>query len=112
MAMPSSCTRPSEDESLLPATLESVRPCPARPGFIELGFATPEGAWTWCFPNHADRRRRPAGPIALTIGPYGVQARQMHSGSLGFTLQSSSALPLIRAGADVYVARALVSAGH
>ena len=108
MAQPSCFTRPPGDESFLPATLESVRRCPARPDYIELGFATPEGGWTWCFPNRADRRNRPAGPIALTVGPYGVQARLIHSGSLGPALQSSSALPLIRSGADVYLARELV----
>jgi len=62
------------EEAFLPATLEVVRPCPARPEYVELCFSTPEGAWNWCFPRPPQRRRPPTGPIALRSGPYGVHA--------------------------------------
>jgi hypothetical protein len=98
-------------EPLLPATLDRVRRCPARSGYVELCFTTPEGSWNWCFPKPSRRRKRPTGPLALTIGPYGVQARLIREGGLGPALLSSSALPMILAEADVYVAHRLVSAG-
>jgi len=40
-----------------------------------------------------------------------VQARLVRDGGLGPAVQISSALPMILAGADVYVARGLVCAG-
>ena len=98
--------------SFLPATLERARRCAARPEYIELCFLTPEGPWTWCFPVPSRRRKRAAVPLALTVGAYGVQARPVRAGSLGPALPSSSALAMILAGADMYVARGLVSAGH
>ena len=105
-------TGPSREEPFLPARLEQVRRCPARSGYIELCFTTPEGSWKWCFPAPSHRRKQPAGPLALTMGAYGVQARRVRDSSgLGPALQNSSALPMILAGADVYVARPLVSAG-
>jgi len=99
------------EEPFVPATLELVRRCPARPGYIELCFTTPEGSWKWCFPEPSRRRKQPAAPVALTIGPYGVQAHLVRDGGLGPALQSSSALPMILAGADVHVARKLICAG-
>ncbi|MGI8329408.1 hypothetical protein ACRYCC_05540 [Actinomadura scrupuli] len=103
---------PRSEEPLLPATLELVRRCPARPDYIELCFTTSEGRLEWCFPEPARRRRKAAGPLALTLGPYGVQAHRLHDGALGHALQSSSALPMILAGADVQVARRLVCSGR
>jgi hypothetical protein len=103
---------PRLDEPFLPATLDVVRRCPAQPEYIELCFTTPEGPWKWCFPEPCRRRKHPAGPLALTVGPYGVAARLIGDSALGPALQSSSALPMICAGADVYVARRLVSRGY
>ena len=91
-----------------PATLASARPCPARPEYVELRFTTPEGPWTWCFPRPRRQRRRPAAAIALTMGACGVQARRIRADGLGPALPGSSALPMILAGADVYVARTLL----
>jgi hypothetical protein len=103
---------PRLEEPFLRATLEGVRPCPARPGYLELYFRTPEGPWQWCFPEPPRRRRRrPVGSLALTVGPYGVQAHLVRDAGLGPALPSSSALPMILAEADVRVARRLVSAG-
>ena len=102
---------PSLEEPFLPATLERVCRCPARSGYIELCFTTSEGSWKWCFPEPPRRRKPPAGPLALTVGPYGVQAHLVREGGLGPALPSSSALPMIMTGADVSVARRLVSAG-
>lgn len=104
---------PSPAAEFLPATLESVRGCPARAGYLELSFRTPEGAWNWCFPEPATRRKRRADPIALTLGPYGVLARPVLSGGgFGAALDGSAALPMILAGAEVVVARRLVIAGR
>ena len=99
------------EEPFLLATLEGVRPCPARSGYLELCFMTSEGSWQWCFPEPPQRRRRRPGSLALTVGPYGVQAHLVRDAGLGPALPSSSALPMILAGADVRVARRLVSAG-
>jgi hypothetical protein len=103
------------EEAFLPATLELVRPCAARPEYIELCFTTPEGAFNWCFrrppgrrKRPAGRRKRPAGPIALRSGPYGVHAYLLEEDGLGPALEISAALPMITAGTDVYVARGLV----
>ena len=103
---------PSPAEEFLPATLESVRGCPARTGYLELCFRTPEGAWNWCFEEPASRRKRPADPIALTLGPYGVLARRVLDDGFGTALDGSAALPMILAGAEVIVARRLVIAGR
>jgi hypothetical protein len=112
MALASRVAGPPVEGSLLPATLERARHCAARPEYIELCFVTPEGPWTWCFPAPSRRRKRAAVPLALTVGAYGVQARPVREGGLGPALSSSAALPMILAGADVYVARRLVSAGN
>ena len=96
------------EEAFLPARLELVRPCAARPEYIELCFSTPEGAWNWCFRRPPRRRKRPDGPIALRSGPYGVHAYLLGEDGLGPALEISAALPMITAGADVYVARRLV----
>jgi hypothetical protein len=103
---------PRLEEPFLPASLELVRRCPARSEYIELCFTTSEGSWKWCFPEPARRRKLPAGPLALTVGLYGVQAHAFGHDGLGPALPSSSALPMILAGADVYVARRLVSASY
>jgi hypothetical protein len=102
---------PRLEEPFLPATLDGVRRCPARSGYVELCFTTPEGPWQWCFPGPPRCRRRRPGSLALTVGPYGVQAHLVRDAGLGPALPSSSALPMILAGADVRVARRLVSAG-
>ena len=111
MTQASCFTGPRLEEPFVPATLELVRRCPARSEYLELCFRTPGGSWTWCFPRPSRRRKRPADPLALTVGPYGVQARRVRDDGLGPALQNASALPMILAGADVYVARRLVSAG-
>jgi hypothetical protein len=103
---------PRAETSFLRAALERVRRCPARPEYVELCFATPEGSWTWCFPAPSRRRRQHATSLALTVGPYGVQARPVRDDGVGAVLPSSSALSMILAGADVLVERRLVSAGH
>ena len=112
MTQASCFTGPRLNEPYLPATLDLIRRCPARPEYIELCFTTPEGPWKWCFPEPSRRRKQPAGALALTVGPYGVEARLIRDSALGPALQSSSALPMIRAGADVYVARRLVSGSY
>jgi hypothetical protein len=106
------CADLDAETSFLPAVLERVRRCPARPEYVELCFATSGGSFTWCFPARPRRRRQPAAALALTVGPYGVQARPVRDGRLEPALPGSSALPMIIAGADVSVARRLVSAGH
>src|SRR6266700_6541795 len=102
----------SLDDGFLPATLESVRRCPARSEYVELCFRTPEGTWNWCFPRPAMRRKHPSSPIALTLGPYGVLARRVRGTGFGTALDGSAALPMILAGVDVIVARSLVTAGR
>jgi hypothetical protein len=106
----SSCFPGPPAEVLVPATFECARRCPARPGYLELCFTTPEGSWTWCFPRPRRRRREPAARIALTIGPYGVLARRVRDGGLGTALPGSAAVPMILSGADVSVERRLVMA--
>lgn len=107
-----SCSTSSDlAESFLPASLTSVRRCPARSDYIELRFTTSEGSWEWCFPEPPRSRKQPTGPLALKLGPYGVQAHRIREDGLGHALQSSSALPMILAGAEVHVQRRLVSSG-
>jgi hypothetical protein len=103
---------PAFAEEFLPATLEGVRRCPARAGYLELCFRTPEGSWNWCFPKPAGRRKRAASPVALTLGPYGVLARPVLDDGFGAALDGSAALPMILAGGSVVVARRLVIAGR
>jgi hypothetical protein len=104
---------PFSEEEPLTATLEGMRRCPARGEYIELHFTTNEGAWSWCFPAPARQLRRRPTPIALTPGPYGVIARRVTAdGELGSALDARVALPAILAGADVVVARRLVTAGR
>jgi hypothetical protein len=100
------------NDPFLPATLEGLRRCPARPEYVELHFTTPEGAWHWCFPEPPRRRKRPGGSIALTVGPYSVLARPVLDDGLGPALDTAATLPMILAGADVVVARRLVTAGR
>lgn len=100
------------DGAFILATLECVRRCPARSDFIELFFATDEGEWTWCFPEPSEQSDAGVGgTIALTVGPYGAQARYVDDGRLGLALPSGSALPMILAGSPTYVARKLVERG-
>jgi hypothetical protein len=101
-----------EDKSLISATLQSVRRCPARPDYIELCFGTDEGLWTWCFrdPRELDECGS-GGTLALTVGPYGAQARCVEDNGLGFALPTSEALPMILGGSRTYVARKLVERG-
>jgi hypothetical protein len=108
MALASCSTGPRAEEPFLPATLRRVRRCPARSGYVELCFTTAEGSWNWCFPKPSRRGKVPAGPVVLTVGPYGAQARLVRDGSLGPALTGSSALSMILAGGDVYMARGLV----
>ena len=98
-----------EDGSFVLATLESVRRCPARSEFIELRFMTDGAAWTWCFRDPPERSDRACGgTLALTVGPYGAQARCVDDEGLGPTLPTSEALPMILGGSKTYVARRLV----
>jgi hypothetical protein len=103
---------PGPDDPFVPATLEGLRRCPARPEFVELHFTTPDGPWHWCFPEPPQRRGRPGGLIALTVGPYSVLARPVLEDGLGPALHPSTMLSVILGGADVVVARSLVSAGR
>lgn len=100
------------DVPLVPAKLEGLRRCPARAEYVELHFATPEGPWHWCFPEPPRLRRRPDRPIALTLGPYSVLARPVLDDGLGAALPPAAMLSMILGGADVVVARSLVSAGR
>jgi hypothetical protein len=112
--LPGACTDDtSRDSEFLSATLESLRRCPARGEYVELCFTTAEGEWSWCFPEPARRLRRRPSPVALTLGPYGVLARRIDAGGeFGTALDASVALPMILAGAEVVVARHLVTAGR
>ena len=103
-----------EDESLIPATFQSVRRCPARPDYIELCFETAEGLWSWCFrdphePGEGEWGTR--GALALTVGPYGAQARCVEDNEIGLALPTSEALPMILGGSRTYVTRKLVERG-
>jgi hypothetical protein len=100
------------DDPFVAAKLEGLRRCPARPEYVELHFSTAEGPWHWCFPEPPRRRRRPDGPIALTVGPYSVLARPVLDDGLGAALDPATMLSMILDGADVVVARGLVSAGR
>jgi hypothetical protein len=100
------------DESFVPATLESVRRCPARSDFIELCFATDEGAWTWCFRDPPEGNGcGSVGALALAVGPYGPQARSVDDDGIGVALPTSEALPMILGDSPTFVARRLVERG-
>jgi hypothetical protein len=102
-----------EEGAFVPATLVSVRPCPARADYIELRFDTPEGEWDWCFAEPTERDLEPVRvPLALVLGRYGTQAHLVVDDALGPALPSTSALPTILCGADVRIARRLVLAGR
>jgi hypothetical protein len=100
-------------KSLIPATLQSVRRCPARSDYVELCFETDEGLWTWCFrdPSELSESECSGGTLALTVGPYGARARCVEDGELGFALPISEALPMILGGSRIFVARKLVERG-
>ena len=103
-----------EDKSLISATLQSVRRCPARLDYIELCFETDEGLWTWCFRDPRERSEcgcGSGGTLALTVGPYGAQARCVEGNGLGFALPTAEALPMILGGSRTYVERKLVERG-
>ncbi|MFI0355002.1 hypothetical protein [Actinomadura sp. 9N407] len=113
MAQTSPRCSPLSADSFLPAALELVRPCPARSEYIELCFSTSEGPFQWCFPAPPRDREEPGGPLALAIGPYGVQAHRVDAeGGLGATLRPCTALPMILTGADVRIASRLVTTGR
>lgn len=101
------------DRSLIPATLQAVRRCPARSDYIELCFETDEGMWTWCFRDPAELSdpECSGSTLALTVGPYGARARCVEEGELGFALPISEALPMILGGTRIFVARKLVERG-
>jgi hypothetical protein len=100
------------EASFLPATLDRVRRCPARHEYIELHFSTPEGSWTWCFPEPPQHRgRATSGPIALVLGAYGPQAHRCRNGHVGTAMPSGKALPMILNGAEVVVDRTLAASG-
>lgn len=106
-------TDPATSEPpLLPATLKFVRRCPARADYLELCFATPEGPWRWCFSEPPEREAELTGPLALTMGRYGAQARRRTEDGLGPALPNEIAVPMIRGGAEVWVARKLVISGR
>ncbi|ORA41077.1 hypothetical protein BST20_02775 [Mycobacterium branderi] len=101
-----------EDGSFVLASLQSFHRCPARSDFIELCFATDAGTWTWCFREPSERSEGGSGgTLALTVGPYGAQARYVDDGGLGLALPTSQALPMILGGSQTYVARRLVARG-
>jgi hypothetical protein len=98
-----------QDGTFVLATFSYVRRCPARADFVELCFATDEGDWTWCFRDPVERSKCVSGaPIALTVGPYGAEARHVHGSALGLALPSSQALAMILSGSRIYLARRLV----
>jgi hypothetical protein len=102
------------DQSLIPATFQSFRRCPARPDYIELCFETEDGLWTWCFRDPRELSNFECGSgrtLALTVGPYGAQARCVEDNELGFAVPTSEALPIILGGSPTYVARKLVERG-
>lgn len=101
------------DASPIPATLDSVRRCAARADYIELCFVTVEGAWTWCFPEPAEPCAGDSvgDAVVMTAGPYGVQARRLDDGKLGFAMPSAEAMAMILGGCRTYVARKLIERG-
>lgn len=102
------------DESFLPATLRSVRLCPARSDYIELCFETDEGIWTWCCPELAEPSEGGSGvgeTVVITMGPYGPRARYLDDGRLGLAMPNPEATSMIVGGSRTYVARTLVKRG-
>ena len=96
----------------MPATFQKVRRCPARPHYIALCCATDDGALTWCFRDPHELCGCGSGhTLALTVGPYGAQARSVVDNGLGFALPTSEALPMILGGSRTYVSRKLVERG-
>jgi hypothetical protein len=95
----------------VPATKLSVARCPARSDYIEVTFRSSHGRWKWCFPKPQDRGRKRPGSVALTIGPHGVEVRELVGNRLGSVLPTSSALATIVTGADTYLACALLVKG-
>jgi hypothetical protein len=95
-------------QQFLPARLEVARRCPARSDYIDLRFETSNGSWDWCFPAPTSEAETPDGPLALTMGPGGVQIHLLHDDGLGPRLQNPTALAMILAGAEVSIARRLV----
>ncbi|AHH18407.1 hypothetical protein [Nocardia nova] len=100
-----------DDKSFIPASLRSVRCCPARSDYVELCFETDEGMWTWCFPDPAERVEVAAGTLVLKVGRYGAQAHSVENDELGFALPTSEALSMILGGSKTYVARRLIERG-
>src|SRR5260370_11279679 len=86
---------PRLEEPFLPASLELVRRCPARSEYIELCFTISEGSWKCCFPEPARPRELPAGPLALTVGLYGVQVHAIRHEGLVRCLPRFTALSTV-----------------
>lgn len=108
------CGEPGlQDGSLIPATFQSVHRCPARSDYIELCFETDESPWAWCLPEPSEHAEYDGGcdAVAITVGPYGAQARCVDGDRLGFALPGSEAVPLILNGIRTLVARKLVERG-
>ena len=112
MTQAASLTDPRQGETLLPAALDEVHRCPARADYIEVCFTTPEGPVKWCFPEPPRQAAHAARPLALCVGRYGLQVREVGEDGLGLALDNDSALAMILAGAEVYVARRLVTASR
>ena len=107
---PAATSKPgtASEELFLPARLELARRCPARGDYLDLVFATAEGRWDWCFPKPPPEPAEPDGPLALVIGPYGVQIHRLRDGELGPRISTAAGLALILAGAEIWIARRLV----
>lgn len=101
------------EQGLLPAIFDHIRRCPARSDYIEMCFETGDGTWTWCIPQSSEQSECGCGDgaLAITVGPYGAQARYLQDGGLGFSLPSAEAMALILGGSQTYVARKLVERG-
>lgn len=101
------------EQVFVSARLATVGRCPARLGYIELAFTTPEGPWKWCLSKPPECEPEKTGLVAVTLGRYGPQARFVtEDGDLAPALPSVEAVPVILAGADVVIARSLVVHGR
>lgn len=87
------------------ATLLSVKPCPARSDYVEVTLSTDDGRWNWCFPRPGSHVHERSGPLALTMGRHGVEARLVAGNNLASMLPTSVALATLVAGADIYLSR-------
>lgn len=99
--------------ALIPATLQAECRCPARSDYVELCFDTADGPWTWCFPEPQEPSESVPGvdAVAITVGPFGAQARYVVGQTLGFAMLTAEAMALIEAGTPTFIARKLVERG-